>query len=204
MQDTIVNSLQLIDDQLRDVQKRREILIRGTRDAVAFASKSIVSMHQGRFEEARKQIENAKASMNELRPQAQNDLYKYIAVAEQELVEACTLIAVMNDSALPTNEELGVSGAAYLTGLLDCIGEIKRLVYDRMRSGKEKDAEALFSAMEELYGAIFPFAIYDNIVPGLRKKLDVARILIEDIRAAVTEEVRRRVLISAMDKLEKP
>ena len=72
-----------------------------------------------------------------------------------------------------------------------------------MRSGREKDAEALFSVMEDLYGAVFPFAVYDNIVPGLRKKLDVARILIEDIRAAVTEETRRRALVSAIERLEK-
>ena len=203
MQQEITSTLQTIDEQLKDMQKRREILIRGTRDAIAFASKSIISMHQGRFEEASKQIESAKSAIDELRPHAQSDLYKYIAVAEQEAVEAFALLAIMNNRTLPTTAELGVSGPAYLTGLLDCIGEIKRLVYDRMRSGREKDAEALFSVMEDLYGAVFPFAVYDNIVPGLRKKLDVARILIEDIRAAVTEETRRRALVSAMERLEK-
>ncbi|HZC88923.1 MAG TPA: RNA-binding protein, partial [Nitrososphaera sp.] len=90
----------------------------------------------------------------------------------------------------------------YLTGLLDCVGEVKRLVYDRMRSGKEKDAEELFATMEEIYNSIYPFAIYDNIVSGLRKKLDVARILIEDIRAVVTEEKRRKTLIHAIETLE--
>jgi predicted translin family RNA/ssDNA-binding protein len=40
-------------------------------------------------------------------------------------------------------------------------------------------------------------------VPGLRKKLDVARMLIEDIRAVVTEEKRRRAMMGAMSDLEK-
>jgi hypothetical protein len=31
---------------------------------------------------------------------------------------------------------------------------IKRLVYDRMRSGRGKDAEKLFATMEEIYNAI--------------------------------------------------
>jgi translin len=57
--------------------------------------------------------------------------------------------------------------------------------------------------MEEIYNAIYPFAVYDNIVAGLRKKLDVARMLIEDIRAVVTEESRRKALINAIDSLEK-
>jgi translin len=72
-----------------------------------------------------------------------------------------------------------------------------------MRSGNEKDAEKLFATMEEIYNAIYPFAVYDNIVAGLRKKLDVARMLIEDIRAVVTEESRRKALINAIDSLEK-
>jgi translin len=83
------------------------------------------------------------------------------------------------------------------------VGEIKRLVYDRMRSGKGKDAEKLFATMEEIYNAIYPFAVYDNIVSGLRKKLDVARMLIEDIRATLTEENRRKALIEAVDSFEK-
>jgi translin len=100
-------------------------------------------------------------------------------------------------------KDLQVTGESYLTGLLDCVGEIKRLVYDRMRSGNERHAEKLFATMEEIYNAIYPFAIYDNIVSGLRKKLDVARMLIEDIRAVVTEESRRRALMDAVGNFEK-
>jgi predicted translin family RNA/ssDNA-binding protein len=44
----------------------------------------------------------------------------------------------------------------------------------------------------------YSFAVYDNIVSGLSKKLDVARMLIEDIRATVTEKSRRKALIEAV------
>jgi translin len=71
-----------------------------------------------------------------------------------------------------------------------------------MRSGKGRDAEKLFATMEEIYNAIYPFAVYDNIVCGLSKKLDVARMLIEDIRATVTEESRRKALIEAVQGFE--
>jgi translin len=74
---------------------------------------------------------------------------------------------------------------------------------DRMRSEKGKDAERLFATMEEIYNAIYPFAVYDNIVSGLRRKLDVARMLIEDIRATVTEESRRKALIEAVGGFER-
>lgn len=196
-------SLDAINRDLKDVQERREKLIKGTRDAIMLSSKSIVSMHHGQLDEARKSMAQAKGMLAEFRAYAGDDLTKYVVVAEQEVVEAYALLAVMEGNDLPSMEDLDVSGPSYLTGLLDCVGEIKRLVYDRMRSGNEMDAEKLFAVMEGVYGAVYPFAVYDNIVPGLRKKLDVARMLIEDIRAVVTEEKRRRAMIGAMSDLEK-
>jgi translin len=199
----IENSLEEIDNTLKDVQDRREKLIKGTRDVVMLCSKSIVAMHHNQLQDAESKMQQAKSMLEELRKYAQEDLYRYIAVSEQELVETYALKSVMEDKPLPSMKDLDVTGESYLTGLLDCVGEIKRLVYDRMRSGKGKDAEKLFATMEEIYNAIYPFAVYDNIVSGLRKKLDVARILIEDIRATVTEETRRRALIEAVGGFER-
>ena len=199
----IQSSLEEIDKNLKDVQDRREKLIKGTRDVVMLCSKSIVAMHHNQLEDAQSKMDQAKAMLAEFREYARQDLYRYIAVAEQELVEAYALKSVMEDKPMPSMEEVHVTGESYLTGLLDCVGEIKRLVYDRMRSGRGKDAEKLFATMEEIYNAIFPFAVYDNIVSGLRRKLDVARMLIEDIRATVTEESRRKALIEAVGGFEK-
>ena len=203
MSSEIQGSLEEIDKSLKDVQDRREKLIKGTRDIVMLCSKSIVAMHHGQLEDAMSKMDQAKAMLEEFRKYAKQDLYRYITVAEQELVEAYALKSVMDNKPMPSMRELNVTGESYLTGLLDCVGEIKRLVYDRMRSGKGKDAEKLFSTMEEIYNAIYPFAVYDNIVSGLRKKLDVARMLIEDIRATVTEESRRKALIEAVDSFQK-
>ena len=198
----IRGSLESIDADLKNVQERREQLIKGTRDAVMLCSKSIIALHRGDMEDAKKDMEGAKAMLVEFRASAQEDLKKYVSVAEQELVEAYALKSVMGGSAIPSMDELEVSGPAYLTGLLDCVGEIKRLVYDSMRSGKGQSAESLFAVMEEIYGAVYPFAVYDNVVAGLRKKLDVARMLIEDIRAVVTEESRRKALMESVRRLE--
>lgn len=197
------SSLEAINKELKDVQERREKLIKGTRDVVMLCSKSIVALHHGQIEDAKSKMEKAKTMLVEFRGYAKEDLYRYISVAEQELVEAYALRAVMENAPIPSMQDLDITGPSYLTGLLDCVGEIKRLVYDRMRSGNGKDAENLFATMEEIYNAIYPFAVYDNIVSGLRKKLDVARMLIEDIRAVVTEESRRKALINAIDSLEK-
>ena len=198
----IESSLEETDNNLKDVQDRREKLIKGTRDVVMLCSKSIVAMHHSQLEDAKSKMDQAKTMLEEFRKYARQDLYRYIAVAEQELVEAYALRAVMDHKPMPSMKDMDVTGESYLTGLLDCVGEIKRLVYDRMRSGNEEDAEKLFAKMEEIYNAIYPFAVYDNIVSGLRRKLDVARMLIEDIRATVTEESRRKALIDVVSSFE--
>ena len=57
--------------------------------------------------------------------------------------------------------------------------------------------------MDKIYGIIYPLAVYDNLMPGLRKKLDVSRILIENVRAIVTEEQRRTRMIDIIEQFEK-
>lgn len=187
--------------ELKTVQERREKLLRGTRDAITLCSNAIVSLHRGKHEQASEQVGKAREILDELREAAQTDLYRYLIGAETELVEAVALQAIVSGNPISSLGNLNVNSRAYILGLLDCIGELKRLVYDRIRSGRSGEAADLFALMEQIYAVVFPFAAYDNIVPGVRRKLDVARFLIEDTRAVVTEESRRLLMLDAIDKL---
>jgi translin len=201
--DNVQGSLDEINSELKDLEERREKLIKGTRDVISICSKSIVAMHHNQMEKAEINMQQAKIMLDELRQFSRTDLYKYVSTAEQEIVEAYGLKSVIENSAIPSLRDLNVSGPSYITGLLDCIGEIKRMVYDRMRLGRGEDAAKLFSLMQDIYGSIYPFAVYEHLVSGMRRKLDVAKMLIEDVRAIVTEEARRDKLIRAIDSLER-
>jgi len=200
--DNVQSSLDEINRDLKDVEERREKLIKGTRDVISICSKSIVAMHHDQMEKAEMNMQQAKTMLDEFRQYSKTDLYKYVSIAEQEIVEAYGLKSVIQNSAIPSMRDLNVSGPSYITGLLDCIGEIKRMVYDRMRTGRGEDAAKLFALMQDIYSSIYPFAVYDHLVSGMRRKLDVAKMLIEDVRAIVTEEARRDKLIRAIDSLE--
>ena len=200
--DNVQSSLDEINSDLKDVEERREKLIKGTRDVISICSKSIVAMHHDQMEKAEMNMQQAKTMLDEFRQYSKTDLYKYVSIAEQEIVEAYGLKSVIQNSAIPSMRDLNVSGPSYITGLLDCIGEIKRMVYDRMRTGRGEDAAKLFTLMQDIYSSIYPFAVYDHLISGMRRKLDVAKMLIEDVRAIVTEEARRDKLIRAIDSLE--
>lgn len=199
--ENVRQSIDVVMSHLKLIEERREKLIKGTRDVIMFCSKSIVSLHNGKNDDAVLLVNKAEEFLDELRQTAQTDLYRYIIDAEAELVEAKALQSIISGSRIPSIQSLNVKGDSYILGLLDCIGELKRLVYDRIRAGKSDDANNLFTLMEQIYATLFPFAAYDNIVKGVRRKLDVARILIEDTRAAVTEDSRRLTMLDAIDKL---
>jgi translin len=188
---------------LKSIETRREKLIRGTRDVVMLCSKSIQALHSNELPDAKLKISDARTMLDKFRDDAKDDLQRYLAVAEQELVEAYGLMSILEHSEMPNLTELNVSGPSYITGLLDSIGEIKRLVYDMLREGKSDEAVRSFSLMQELYSLIYPLSVYDNLIPGLRRKIDVSRILIEDVRSVITEEARRDTMIKSIDDLQR-
>src|ERR671931_457449 len=107
------SSLEEINEKLKDVQDRREKLIKGTRDVVMLCSKSIVAMHHSQLEDAKSKMDQAKTMLEEFRKYARQDLYRYIAVAEQELVEAYALRAVIDYKPMPSMKELKIPGESY-------------------------------------------------------------------------------------------
>jgi translin len=193
-------SLSKISKSLNDLQDSREYLIKNTREVILLCSQSIISIHKSDLKTGRKKAEQAKKLLDEIRKRSRSELYRYIVTAEQELVEAYAFISIVEKSDIPSATSLGVRGESYILGLLDCIGELKRLVYDSIRVGKTNEARKIFEIMENLYLFLYPFAIYDKIINETRRKLDVNRILIEDARAAVTEEIRRSALIDTINK----
>jgi len=180
---------------------RREKLIKESREVIALSAKSIVSIHNSKFTEAKELQKLASQKLEDLRKVAVSDLLRYILPSEVELVECSIVLALSTNSDLPSREQLGVEPASYILGLLDSIGEMKRLVLDTIRKGDFENAQRTFEIMERLYLLLAPFSVYDHVVGGSKRKLDVARILIEDVRGTVTEESRRRELIRSVEQL---
>jgi translin len=202
MLEHVQTDIEEINKKFKDIEERRNTIIKGTRDATILCSKAIVSMHAHKKNESLEYIEKAKKLLQQFRELGKDDLQKYLYVAEQEYVEACCLFSIAEDNAIPSMKFLEVYDISYVMGLLDCIGEIKRMIIDKIRTEGISNVNTLFELMDRIYGTIYPLAVYDNLMPGLRKKLDVSRILIENVRAIVTEEKRRSVMIERIQEFE--
>ncbi|MGD8917922.1 MAG: RNA-binding protein [Nitrosopumilaceae archaeon] len=198
----VKSSLDKISKSLANVQDNREFLLRNTREIVILCSKSIISVHKGDLKTAKKNLKQADSLLKKYKKKAEFDLRRYMVTPEQEYVEAACLIAVVERKEVPSDVKLKVMSESYVLGLLDCIGELKRMVFDKIRVGDIKEALRIFEIMENLYLHLYSFSMYDKVVKEARRKIDVGRILVDDTRGAITEEKRRSELIATLNKLK--
>jgi len=196
-------SLNKIAKSLSDIQDDREFLLKNTREVIILCSRAIISVHKGDIKSAKSNLKQAESLLKKYQKKATEDLRKYIITPEQEFVEAACLVAIFEKKEIPSDKKLGVMPESYVLGLLDCIGEMKRMIFDKIRIDKIDEAIRIFEIMENLYLELYPFSMYDKVVKEARRKIDVNRILVEDARGAITEEKRRSELIKALNKLQK-
>lgn len=200
----IKESLDIFLSQMKKLESSREKLIKDTREIISLCSKSIVLLHNNNLSESNDLLQKAFTQLTDLKQYVLFDLDRYLWPAEQEYVEAVILKEILEKKTVLSNhQDLKVSINPYVTGLLDCIGEIKRMLYDILRKNDFEYSLELFSTMQTLYDMIYPFAYYDNIVPGLRKKLDISKRIIEDVRVTISEESRRRDFIKKLELVSK-
>ncbi len=183
--------------------ERRDRVLKESRDVISACSRAIISVHTGKMKEADRELAAAKTLLASLKKSSAGSASRYLVSPEAEFVEASAVIALARDKPIPSMDSLGASPEAYLLGLLDTVGELKRLVLDSILQRKLARAKGYFGVMEELYSLCSPLAVYDHVVNGARRKIDVARMLVEDTRGLLAEEIGRESVSSSMARLEK-
>jgi translin len=196
-------SLNKIAKDLAKVQDAREFLLKNTREIIILCSKSIIAVHKGDLVTGKNNLKEAEALLKKYKKKATGGLQRYLITPEQEFVEAACLIAIVEHKEIPTDKKLSVMPESYVLGLLDCVGELKRQVFDKIRIDEIDEAVRIFEIMENLYLQLYTFSMYDKVVKEARRKIDVNRILVDDVRSVITEEKRRTELIEILQKLEK-
>ena len=199
----VKSSLNKITKSLGETQDSREFLLKNTREIIILCSRSIIAVHKGDLVAGKKNLKQADTLLKKYKKKATGQLRRYLITPEQEFVEAAALIAIVEKKEIPSDKKMAVMPESYVLGLLDCVGELKRMVFDKIRIGNIDDATKIFETMENLYLQLYTFSMYDKVVKEARRKIDVNRILVDDVRSAITEEKRRTELIKTLKKFEK-
>jgi len=196
-------SIKKTDSYLADQLARRERVLKESRDVISACSRAIINVHSGKGKDAAKELSMARALLVSLRRSGEGPSARYLVSPETEYVEASAVLALSKEKPIPALEGLGVTPEAYLLGLLDTVGELKRMVLNSIMKRKLVQATKYFEVMEEIYSVCSPLAVYDHVANGARRKIDVARMLVEDTRGLMAQETRRELLGKSMARLEK-
>lgn len=199
--DEVKGSMKSVEKSLLDQLERRERVLKESRDVIASCSRAIINIHNQKVSDASKELSKAKSLLVDLKKAGHGSVSRYLISPETEFVEGSVVFALVKGKKIPSRDSLECSSEAYVLGLLDSVGELKRLVLDSVMRNKLPQAEKYFRSMEELYALCSPLAVYDHVVNGVRRKIDVARMLVEDTRGLLAQEKGREELVSSMDRL---
>ena len=198
--------LQEVKTELMQKNKIREETQESMRKATSLSKQSILLIHQKKYAEAEKFIENAKEKISSL--QVLSKEYPEIiyggmfSAALQEYSEARILLILVKESRFVTPAEINVPSVDYVLGLADVIGEYRRLALDNLREGEVKKGEECLEVMDQVFIQLLALDEAYMLVPGLRHKSDIARRIIEATRGDVTLEIRRKSLEDYLKKFQ--
>jgi len=208
---TTLPSLPDIFEAVRAYFERRNALrdetLRRSRELIRFCSLSIRATHRREWAEASQLLETARQTATQMVADLADypDLYfaGYTQDALKELAEAYIVNALVQGQSLPSPDHLHIEYPAYLNGLGEAMGELRRYILDLIRSGKAAEAEPLLEIMDDVYSQLVTVDYPDAITGGLRRTTDMVRSVLERTRGDLTIAVRQDQMQAALAALEK-
>jgi len=184
----------------------RDQALSRSRTLIRHCSTAIRAVHRDEWPVADHELTQAKALVEALQADLEPhpDLYYagYTQDGLKEYAEANLVRAVVADQPMPTPESLRVEAAAYLAGLAEAAGELRRRVLDILRKDQYQEAERLLDQMDEIYGLLVTIDYPDAITQGLRRLTDMVRGVTERTRGDLTTSWQQHRLRGALKRAE--
>jgi translin len=176
----------------------REKALRSCRQVIPCSADAIRAVHREEPGRARQLLDSAHQLVREL----SHDLARhgkllnsgFIHDAQKEFAEGSITLALIAGNDLPKPKALGVSYAAYLDGLGESVGELRRYILDSLRRDDFSRCEELLILMDEIYGILITMDFPELLAHGLRRTTDTIRAITERTRGDLTVSLRQKHL----------
>ena len=191
-----------IEGRLDEKDEVRELAIKSSRTIVRLAGAAIQGMHRG--EEVQGPLQETREEVLKLRSllDGHPDLLHagFVENAMQEASEASLFHAILVGADLPNPKECGATDTAFLLGLGDVVGELRRCSLTALHHGDVADASGFLEKMERILEVLMRFD-YPTALIALKRKQDIARSLIEKTRGEVAVAARSHELSKKLDAM---
>jgi len=200
---SVGNSAQQEFSQRHDA---REQALRIGREVIRLSANAIRAVHRCEFDEAKTLLGQSTErlretdSIKERRP----EIYyaPFLADARKEFCEAHLTLAFISNGPIPLPQDLNVETSAYLKGMAEVIGELRRFILDSLRKNNTARCEEMMEVMEEIYSLLIVMDFPEGVTGGLRRTTDMMRGVLERTRGDLTMALRQRELENKLDAWE--
>jgi len=204
-----MNLEEIVEEVRKKLDKRdeaREKVFELNRLAIRLSASTIRAIHRREFDSAEENIskikETLRSMVDNLKEVPELLHSGMVNSAFQEYAEAALLMSLIRDGIYPSPDEISVPFFdAYLLGLADVIGELRRSALDAVCDGDVDQAVIMLGRMDEILSNLVTLDYPEAIIPGLRHKCDVARNLVEKTRGDIANSVSNEKLIQEIKKL---
>lgn len=176
----------------------RETALPLCREAIRNSANAIRAVHRKEFGAAEALIAKAADAMATAKTSLVDhaDIYfaGFVHDAQKEYAEASITLALIAGRKLPTPASLDVEQAAFLNGMGEAVGELRRHLLDTLRAGDVEQCEIWLTAMDEMYSVLVTVDYPDAMTGGLRRTTDSVRGILEKTRGDLTLSVQQRRL----------
>ncbi len=199
---SLTDNLASIGDQIRlnfsAKDAAREKVLPLCREVIRYCSQAIRATHRQEFDQAKELLGSARNLLDKVEQTitgcSELGFAGFIRDAQKEFAEGSITLALVVGKPLPSPDELRVDAAAYLNGLGEAVGELRRHLLDSMRRGDLSRGEELLCAMDDIYSVLVTMDFPDAITGGLRRTTDMVRGVLEKTRSDLTLVIRQKDL----------
>ena len=188
--DGLNNIADTIRAHLDAKHRAREQALALTREVIRLSANAIRNTHRGEFDKADELIAKARDNLRQTDENLANhpDIYHagYVHDSQKEFAEANCTLALIAGRPLPRPEDLGIMPTAWLNGLGETVGELRRHLLDRMRVGDIDHCEAALAVMGDIYDVLVTMDYPEGVTGGLRRTADAMRGILERTRGDFT------------------
>lgn len=178
-------------------ERAREQILCQCRQIVRNSTNAIRAVHRQEQDKARELLNSTQElvySINEDFGKHHELVHSgFVHDAQKEFAEGCISLALVYGEEMPGPDEIGVSHAAYLNGLGEAVGELRRYLLDSLRRGDLSHGEDLLNTMDDIYGALMLMDFPEALTHGLRHTSDAVRGTVERTRGDLTMALIQRL-----------
>ena len=185
-------------------EELREQVLDFSRQVIRASARAIAAVHRGDKAAARKALAKARVALGELTKAIKSDPIwlrsSIVQSAQQEYCEAKLFQGLLERGKILGPEELKIPYQPYLAALADAGGELRRHALNSIRADEVARAEWLLERIEDIHELLMEFDYPDAILPGMKRKQDMVRGVLEKTRGDLTVALRQQRLEKALER----